>query len=56
MIEDYFREHADGPSFNSIVASGIVHLEVGWGVANDEPHLLIADLEAAHEAYESRAA
>ena len=22
MIEDYFREHADGPSFSSIVASG----------------------------------
>jgi hypothetical protein len=40
----------------SIVASGITHIEVGWAIAHDEPHRLRAELEAAHAAAVARAA
>jgi Xaa-Pro aminopeptidase len=36
MIEDYFREHADGPSFDSIVASG---------TNASMPHAVVSDRE-----------
>lgn len=36
MIEDYFREHADGPAFSSIVASG---------TNASMPHAVVSDRE-----------